>query len=165
MRGKALTLGLCLFVGLAMAGCNDATDGMQVFEATLSSQNEIPPRPTPASGKAQFLWDGTTMRFTVEIDDIQNIVQGHIHIGSATVNGPVRVWLYKLPEKTIGPPVSTSDKVARFEGSFTAADVIAPTTINDLLAAMASGGAYANFHTTAFPGGEMRGQINQVTVN
>jgi CHRD domain-containing protein len=165
MRGKALTLGLCLVVGLGVVSCNDATEDMQVFEATLSPQNEIPPRPSAASGKAQFLWDGTTMRFTIEIDDIQNIVQGHIHIGSSTVNGPVRVWLYQLPNKAPGPPVSTTDKVARFEGTFTAADVIAPTTMPDLLAAMANGGAYANLHTSQFPGGEMRGQINQVTVN
>lgn len=165
MRGKALTLGLCLVVGLAVAACNDATEDMQVFEATLSPQNEIPPRPSPASGKAQFLWDGTTMRFTVEIDDIQNIVQGHIHVGTATVNGPVRVWLYQLPNKAPGPPVSTTDKVARFEGTFTASDLISPLTMPELLQLMANGGAYANFHTTTWPGGEMRGQITQVTVN
>ncbi len=59
-------------------------------------------------------------------------------------------------------------------GTFTAANLIGPLTghpLSDLIAALSTGGAYANVHTNDgvaptnsgpgdFPGGEIRGQID-----
>jgi len=52
------------------------------------------------------------------------------------------------------------------EGTFTEADLIARPalgfggTLAELIALMESGGVYVNVHTTAYPGGEIRGQIH-----
>ena len=53
------------------------------------------------------------------------------------------------------------------EGDITAADVIGPNgqgiepgSFGEILRAMRAGHAYANIHTTRWPGGEIRGQIN-----
>ena len=53
------------------------------------------------------------------------------------------------------------------EGDITAADVIGPNgqgiepaSFPEILRAMRAGVAYANIHTTRWPGGEIRGQIN-----
>jgi hypothetical protein len=167
MRGKALTLGLCIALGLVVVGCNNATEDLEVFEAVLSGQNEVPVRASAASGRAQFVSDGTTIRFSVEVDDLSNVTQGHIHLERAGVNGPVRIWLWpsvtaRAPATT---PVSTADKVVFAEGTITQSDILAGVTMAQILDAMRNGGAYVNFHTTLFGGGEIRGQIQRVDVD
>jgi hypothetical protein len=166
MRGKALTLGFVAALGLGMAGCNDATEDMEVFEAVLSGQNEIPVRPTGASGRAQFVSDGTTITYSVAIDDLNNVTVGHIHLGSSAVNGPVRVFLYpSVTATTGGPPVTITDNVVFAQGVITQSNILAGVTMAQLHEAMRTGGAYVNFHTTLFPGGEIRGQIQTVNVD
>jgi hypothetical protein len=168
MRGTAYTLGLCVALGFGMVGCNDATKDMEVFEAVLSGQNEVPtPRATAANGHVQFVSDGTVIHYSVEIDDIANVTQGHIHLERAGVNGPVRVWLWPsvTARAVANPPVSVSDKVVFADGTITQADILGGVTMAQLLDAMRNGGAYANFHTSQFGGGEIRGQIQVIHVD
>jgi hypothetical protein len=164
MRGKAFSLGLCVAIGLGMAGCNDATEDVQVFEAVLSGQSEVPVRSTAANGRAQFVSDGTTVRYSLEVDDINNMFMAHIHLAPAGVNGPIRVWLQPVGATARGPSFSVGDKTI-FEGTFTAANVQGGLSLADVLAAMSNGGAYVNVHSDQFPGGEIRGQIAVVDVD
>jgi hypothetical protein len=53
------------------------------------------------------------------------------------------------------------------EGDITAANVVGPNgqgiepgSFGEIVKAMQAGNAYANIHTTRWPGGEIRGQIN-----
>jgi len=108
--------------------------------------------------------DGTTVHYTIEVDDITNIVAAHIHSGAAGVNGSIRVFFYGNGSPNPGGAVSFTDKSILVTGSFTAADVTG-VSFADLLNQMRNGTAYTNVHTTAFPGGEMRGQIQTVNVN
>jgi len=166
MRGTAFTLGLCVALGFGMVGCNDATKDMEVFEAVLSGQSEVPVRATAAVGRVQLISDGTTIHYSVEIDDINNVTQGHIHLERAGANGPVRVWLYpSVTSRAQGPPTSVSDKRVFAEGTITQSDILAGVTMAQFLDALRNGGAYANFHTTQFPGGEVRGQLQPVHVD
>ena len=166
MRGKALALGLAVALGFGTAGCNDATEDVEVFEATLSGQNEVPVRPTAGSGRAQFVSDGTSIRFSVEIDDLMNCTQGHIHLERAGANGPVRVFLFPSVTSTSGgPPTSTTERIVFAEGTITQANILAGVTMAQLLDAMRNGGAYVNFHTTLFPAGEIRGQLQRVDLD
>ena len=48
-----------------------------------------------------------------------------------------------------------------YEGSFEASDVTG-ITYDELLAGFRAGTVYGNVHTTAFPGGEMRGQVQNL---
>jgi len=162
MRRHALMIAV-LAVAFASGGCNDATTGKEFFEATLSGANEVPARGTAAHGVAGFSFDGTTVNYSVEMDDTSGITVGHIHSGAAGVNGPVRVFLYPVPGTGSAPSITTSELRIAVQGSFTAANVTG-VTFQELLSQMRAGTAYANFHSPTFPGGEIRGQVRQISV-
>lgn len=168
MRRKALALAsagaFCALVGLVSTGCDQGTEGMEVFEATLAPGNETPPRSTAANGRVQFVSDGSTVSYSIEVDDITNVIAAHIHSGAAGVNGPIRIGFFGAGTLNPGGPLTVADKTILAQGSFTAANVTG-VTFADLLNQMRNGQAYFNVHTTAFPGGEMRGQIQLVNVN
>ncbi len=168
MRRKVLALAsagaLCALSGFVATGCNNATDGMEVFESVLSASNEVPARGTAANGRAQYVSDGTTVHYTIEVDDIVNITAAHIHSAAAGVNGPIRVFFYGNGSPNPGPAITFTDRGILVEGSFTAANVTG-VSFSDLLNQMRTGQCYTNVHTQAFPGGEMRGQVQQVSVN
>ncbi|HEX9754606.1 MAG TPA: CHRD domain-containing protein, partial [Gemmatimonadales bacterium] len=77
----------------------------------------------------------------------------HIHIGAVGVAGPpVTVNLIATP------PAGTFTGVLA-SGTITAAMVTGGETFATLVAKIRSGEAYINVHTTANPGGEIRGQL------
>jgi CHRD domain-containing protein len=150
MRKSTAVLALFVGVGLAAASCSKGSDGLTIWQADLSPANEVPARPTAASGTAGIACDGTTVTYSVELHGITSVLFGHIHSGAAGVNGPVRVFLFP------GPTTGAVDGVL-VQGSFTAADMRG-ITFEALIAEMRAGNAYVNFHTTQFPAGEVRGQ-------
>lgn len=175
-------------VGLLLAACTEAPtanefrmdvvvtpqssapDNALNFVAHTVGEQEVPPRDTPAQGQAVFHLsaDGTTMTYRLNVANISNVVQAHIHDGPFGVNGPVVVFLF-------GPVASGGGRVngVLAEGSFTAADFLGTLTglsMSDLIALIQSGNAYVNVHTNDgvgspnagpddFPGGEIRGQV------
>jgi CHRD domain len=155
MRRNVLPLAVLLAAGLAASACEDATDGQEIFVTSLSGANEVPVRGTAASGSSQIVIDGDRVHYAVEIDDINNVFAAHIHTAAAGVNGPVRVTFFNVPQTS---PLSVSEKHILAEGTFTASNV-SGISFSDLLTAIRSGNAYVNVHTTAFPGGEIRGQL------
>jgi len=136
------------------------------FQAHLSGANEVPPVDTNAQGQATFKLndDETSLDFMLIASNILEVSQSHIHCGVPGVNGPVVAFLYGLTTPATGE---------RFvgvlsEGTVTAANVIprpdspaCPGGLADfdqLIARMRAGETYTNVHTTANPGGEIRGQ-------
>ena len=123
------------------------------FTAELSGAQENPPVATAGSGKAEFEFDGTSVAFELEWKDLSSTAfAAHIHCGVTGQNGPVGVTLFSGPRGTEG----------EVKGVFIAPDPGNGCGWDDLaevLAAMASGGAYVNIHTPNHPGGEIRGQI------
>ncbi|HWQ83720.1 MAG TPA: CHRD domain-containing protein [Anaerolineales bacterium] len=126
------------------------------FQAHLSGAEENPPVDTQAQGEATFMFneDTTQLDFNLIAANIDNVVASHIHCAPAGVNGSVGVTLFS------GGPVTPNGPLA--SGSVSAPDAgnrCSWTTLQDVLTAIETGNAYANVHTTAFPGGEIRGQI------
>ena len=152
MRRNALPLAVLLAAGLAASACEDATEGQEIFTTTLSGAHEVPVRSTAGNGFSQIVIDGDRVHYAVEIDDINNVFAAHIHTGATGVNGPVRVTFFSAA------PLTVSEKHILAEGTFTASDV-SGISFADLLAAIRAGTTYVNVHTTAFPGGEIRGQL------
>ncbi len=115
------------------------------LEAELSSENEVPPSGTGASGEAEVKLDPKRGRVCVEVeaeDLAGDVVAGHIHVGSAGVNGGVVVDL----------GVNSDDFEDCVEG-------VDPGLIRAIVRNPA--GYYVNIHTTAVPSGEIRGQLEK----
>lgn len=163
-----LALGPALLLGLLSAGCNDATEGQEFFQADLSGANEVPPRDTDASGTCAFVVSGDRVDFSITTRGLSAPVVGaHIHIGPAGANGPVRVGFINpnLAGTNTQTPFAAPDGGILMENSFGGSDVSGGLTLADILGAMRTGDAYCNIHTSNFPGGEIRGQIRPLSVD
>lgn len=160
-KSKLAFLVLVVVALLAMAtSVAAAPDVPKVYQAKLSGGEEVPPVGTGAHGIALFRLsaDGTTLEYKLVVNNLEDTQMAHIHIAPAGANGPVAVWLY--PE---GPPPQLIE--GRFsgmlaQGTITADDVtLEGQTFESVLEAMQTGNAYVNVHTSANPGGEIRGQL------
>jgi hypothetical protein len=133
------------------------------FVAPLSGDEEVPAVATNARGVAIFQLspDGTQLSYRLIASNIDNILQAHIHArGAAGVNAPVVAFLYPDNPPAVLIPGRHDGTLAT--GTITSADLIGPLagmTLVDLLDAISDGDAYVNVHTTANPGGEIRGQL------
>lgn len=89
-------------------------------------------------------------------------VAAHIHLGQRATTGGVSAFLCGGGGQMACPPGGGT-----VTGTITPDNVIGPTAQgiapgewDELVAAMRAGFTYANVHTTAFPSGEIRGQIS-----
>jgi hypothetical protein len=132
------------------------------YTAQISARQEVPPNASRSRGAAHFQHDATdeSVSFRLIVANLDNVTQAHIHLGPAGTNGPVVVWLYPSGPPAQLIPGTTSGVLST--GVFTADNLVGPLAggaLIDLLNAMAAGNTYVNVHTTAFPPGEIRGQI------
>lgn len=122
-----------LFAGTAQAGT--------LFLANLSGANEIPANPSTATGTGVLILnDAKTSAIVTGTHTVvpATVVQGHIHRGVATVNGPV-IFPFPSALSPIGP----------LTWAIPAADVVN----------LENQGLYFNIHSQSRPGGEIRGQF------
>jgi hypothetical protein len=162
---------LAVLVMLATMGASPArSEDSREFETELSGSQEIPPRDTKAEGEAKFKFSrgGTGLAFKLKVSHIRNVFAAHIHCGAKGVNGPVGVTLF------MGTPGSGRVNGVLARGTITAPDpgnACGWVTLADVATAMRSGNTYVNVHTNDgiaptntgpgdFPGGEIRGQID-----
>lgn len=130
----------------------------QSFGAHLGGDEVVPPRATRAQGEAEFQLspDGTALSYRLIASNIESVVASYINLAPSGVNGPVVVFLF-----ADGPGGGRTDGVLA-AGTITAANLIGPLAgqpLSALIGAMADGNTYVDVSTTAFPGGEIRGQI------
>ncbi|MDP9281712.1 MAG: CHRD domain-containing protein [Chloroflexota bacterium] len=157
---------------LAVATIAVAGDsGKRNFKAdALSGYQEAPAISTIATGsfEASLNNAGDEITYTLSYSDLEgSVTQAHIHLGQRDVAGGVSVFLCSNlgngPAGTQPCPPSP----ATVTGTFTASSIVGPagqglTTgeFEELVRAIRAGMTYANVHSTKFPGGETRGQIN-----
>jgi glucose/arabinose dehydrogenase len=135
-------------------------EGGDEFGSILTGQEEVPSVATDASAVALFTLnpDGSLSYELRATGPIQNATASHIHLGARAQNGPVVLFLF-------GPSPGQTFQAGDLIASGTAHDtnVIArpgfTPTISNLVERMRQGRAYANLHTTANSGGEIRGQV------
>ncbi|HET9582104.1 MAG TPA: CHRD domain-containing protein [Gemmatimonadota bacterium] len=136
------------------------------FVTPLKGREEVPPVETRATGLAKFKLskDGTSLGYKLIASHIEGVTQAHIHCGAPGVNGPVVIFLFGFD------PAGVDSNGILAQGTLTPAGLIprpdspeCPGGIadfEDLIERMRSGGTYANVHTLANPGGEIRGHID-----
>ena len=159
---------LCAAISLTCASAAPAA--ITIYGATLAGPNESPPNASPGTGTA-----------TVTIDDIANtmLVQvtfsgllgtttaSHIHSPTAVPFTGTAGVATQTPS-FIGFPLSVTSGTYNNTFDMTLASSYNPAFITAnggnvagaeaaLFGAIGSGRAYLNIHTSAFPGGEIRG--------
>ena len=116
-----------------------------------------------AHGSAVFVFsdDGSEVNFKLVVNGLDNTTQSHIHVAPAPgQNGPVVLWLYPDVPPSVLIPGTFNGLLG--SGTATSEDLTGAAgilTLDDLRQAIAEGRAYVNVHTSAFPGGEIRGVI------
>ena len=140
------------------------------FQAFLNGYQEVPAVSTRAEAvfQAHAAGDWLSIEWEMAYEGLQaTIQQAHIHFAQSRVNGPIVIWLCGTTTNPGPAGTQTCPQSGTIRGTITAANVLAsPTTqqlpagaIGQMISAMQAGAAYANIHTSASPGGEVRGQI------
>jgi hypothetical protein len=124
---------------------------MCVLHAKLSAKNETTGSTSAAKGHTQIkVRNDGRIEFKTQINNRnhETFVAGHIHRAPVGVAGPIVVPLF------VAPAPSTSARHIKQRG---VATPNAGTTGADLCHDPSA--YYVNYHTTAFPGGAIRGQL------
>jgi len=127
-----------------------------VFKATLSPANEVPPitsAEATCAGDATVTFTSTTAKFDVIIRGCPSTTAiniGHIHEGAAGANGGVVINTgLTAGELTLSGGGATFSKTATADAAL----------ISRIMANPA--GFYVNFHSTMHGGGVIRGQLTK----
>lgn len=137
----------------------------QQFTAHLIGFNEVPSLNSPAQadltltvGSGQLTWSLTYSGF------VNQPSQAHVHIGQPGVAGGVSFFFCggsgkaACPSSASGPVTITGTTVAADIQAIAAQGFVAGQ-LDPVVAAIEAGFTYANMHTSVFPAGEIRGQL------
>jgi len=185
--GRKLALLSVTLVGvLALPVVVVASQNKNYSAEPLAGATEVPQRDTPARGEAKFQvhYDAsgttaTSIDYHLNVANIENVFQAHIHRVTAivpdptVVNGGIVVWLYPSVAPVPGPVGQGRINGRIASGTITAANLVgtlAGQPLSALIAEMNAGNTYVNVHTNDgvaptdtgpgdFPGGEIRHQV------
>jgi hypothetical protein len=124
---------------------------------------------TPGKGRFSATIDRRRqeINFVLSYQDLPSTVtQAHIHFGSESQSGGISVFLCTNLGNGPAGTQPCPAQPATVRGTIVPASVIgpvgqgiAPGEFDELVRAIEAGSTYANVHTTAFPAGEIRGQL------
>jgi hypothetical protein len=121
--------------------------------ADLIGYQEVPALSTTAKGHFRA-WVDTragTITYRLSYDALEGTVtQSHVHFGQKNVNGGISFFLCT---NAGNGPAGTGTPPAGGQG-------IEPGALAEIIAAIREGVAYANVHSSKWPGGEIRGQLH-----
>jgi hypothetical protein len=178
MRTRLFGLSLAMLASLtlqpspAKVSADQDHGRVQGFSAALVSFNEVPSISSgDATGffRAQLNRDGDALRYTLSYSGLSApAIMAHIHLGKSRTNGAIMVWLCQTATNadptTLAPTCPATEGTV--EGTITAANIVKAGAqgvdvgeFDEFLRALHEDAGYANVHTTAFPGGEIRGQV------
>ena len=168
MRPTIMILGflsLCLLFSTTLYAGGDNLE----FKALLNGDNEAPPVGpvvTDTTGKfeIEFNEDFSEAEFRLKVRDGIRVTQAHIHCAPEGVNGPIVAFLagfhsngWDVDGRWIDDASITDANIIPPNVNSTCPDMI--ENLEDLKNAGLNENLYANVHTQANPGGEVRGQL------
>ena len=174
MRRPGILVGIIVAFLLGTIGSATADSNREnqrrKFRADLKGFEEIPTLSTTGRGEfeARLSNDGQSVDYHLQYQDLEaDVLQAHIHLGAPAFNGGIMVFLCtNLNNGPVGTPACPAGG-GTVEGTFTAAEVVGPAgqgilpgEFAEVIDALRAGASYANVHTVKYPGGEIRGQIN-----
>jgi hypothetical protein len=154
-RPIAVAVGVIAVTGAMVGGVATADDDEVKLEADLSGANEVPPADPDGTGFAKLSLDvdGGEVCFELRVDDTGTPNRGHIHVGAAGTNGGIVVTFFELAGDPADPRHDQLENDGELEACVAAG--------SDQLQAIAEdpAGYYVNLHNARFPGGAVRGQL------
>ncbi len=174
MRRVALSIAV---VALVSASTVVWAQGFKKISELLTGYEEVPSVSTTGNGdfNARISNDGSRIDWELSYADLEGAVQqAHIHFGQKGVNGGISVFLCtNLGNGPAGtqpcpaPPATISGTIVAADVSPNIPATAAARTqgintgeIDELIRAIRAGATYVNVHSTLWPGGEIRSQIN-----
>ena len=159
-------------IALVSASTVVLAQGFKKISEFLTGYEETPSAvSTTGNGtfNARISNDGSQIDWELSYSDLEGAVQqAHIHFGQKAVTGPISVFL--CTNLGNGPPDTQPCPAppATISGTIKAADVtagaadkgIAAGELDELIAAIRAGATYVNVHSTRWPTGEIRAQID-----
>lgn len=142
LTGRGILLSLFSLIMIVAISCKDDDDDDPnvVFEATLNGMNEVPPNGSTSTGTATLTYDTLANRFDIVVNYTGvAATAAHIHQGAAGVAGGV---VFGFSDPVTSPIQYTS-----------------PVLTEAQEATLFAGEYYVNIHSSAFPAGEIRGQL------
>ena len=164
-------------IALVSASAVVLGQGFKKISEFLTGYEEVPSVSTTASGtfNARISNDESRIDWELSYSDLEGAVQqAHIHFGQAGVNGGISVFLCtNLGNGPAGtqpcpaPPATISGTILAADVSPNIPATAAARTqgintgeIDELIRAIRAGATYVNVHSTLWPGGEIRSQID-----
>lgn len=141
MQRKLLFFTLMVLAGSFLISCKkDAPNPNVVFRATINGASEAPPNASTATGSATLTFNKDTKIFTIVVTYSGiTAASGHVHKAAVGVSGGV-IFGFTNP---LSSPINYTS--------------VALTA--DQEADLNAGLYYVNLHSTAYPAGEIRGQL------
>jgi hypothetical protein len=157
---KKLYLSILIIIALLAFPATALADSELEAGATLNGSQEVPPNGSAMRGNAEIEIENGKLKAVIRVrNNTNDIFAAHIHCAPPGVNGPVGVTLF------MGSFTAERGRLVRV--IFTSPDAgngCGWTSIADVAAAIQSGNAYVNVHTTAasggIPSGEIRGNLS-----
>ncbi len=177
---KKILIALLLAGGVAALGVASATlatgdQGKTSFKADLNGYNEVVGAPGPGTGSVSTVARGifraklrgnppTQLEFELTYAGIEGgtVTAAHPHFAQRHVGGDIFGFLCGGPKPACPTPGGT------VEGVWTAADITGPAgqgveagSFDEFVRALRAGAVYVNVHSSVFPEGEIRGQLEE----
>ena len=174
MRRVALSIAV---VALVSASTVVWAQGFKKISEILTGWQEVPSVSTTGNGEfnARISNDESRIDWELSYADLEgSIQQAHIHIGNKGVNGGITVFLCTnlgngpagtqpcpAPPATISGTILAADVSHNIPATLAARNQGLNTReIDELIRAIRAGATYVNVHSTTWPGGEIRSQID-----
>lgn len=179
-KGHARLLAIAVAIGTAiaatatgsaaLAGGGDSRDSFDVRERLSGYEEDPLALSTTGSGmfRAQINERGQEISYRLSYASLEgNVLQAHIHLGGRAQSGGISVFfctnLGNGPAGTQACPPAP----ATVTGTIRPADVIGPAgqgitagQFDELVNAIRAGATYVNVHSSLYPGGEIRAQLD-----
>ena len=170
-RRLQLTAAVAVIAVLGVVAVAVATNGARKVDERLTGYAEQPlALSTTGSGHFQAWFDRSAqeIRYRLSYRDLEApVTQAHIHFGAPNQVGGISVFLCTNlgngPAGTQACPAAP----ATITGTIRPADVIGPANqgieagnFDELIDAIEAGATYVNVHSTKYPVGEIRSQID-----
>lgn len=174
MKGRLrLAVLVAVVAALAVAVTTAIAGGGKEIREHLTGYEEDPlVLSTPGKGtfNASIDKSGQEISYRLSYEGLEtDVQQAHIHLGGRHQSGGIAVFLCtNLGNSSLRTTQPCPRSPGTVTGTFGPADVIGPAgqgidpgEFGELLDAVRAGVTYANVHTTKYPGGEIRAQLDK----